>query len=449
MAYCRRSEYQKLIGTSRMVAIGLSKAIINYAPLGLTKEEKERLKEDVPTFLQMRFMTGINNFIARIFISAFAAAFALLGTVVLMKQNEKLEVQINIEEANRQSSLVFLMSNIMDKVDEELKDTFNTNHNTRKLTKQTVGRIAALSQSLKPYYYLQNGELIAKPLSPERGQLLLNLVKSNFDKKTYYQIYNQTTFQDADLQNAKLSFVILNNVNLSYANLSSAEFIGAILTNVNLSLANFNKAKLSGIKFIGTDLSYAKFHNALLDGSHFNNVDLSFADFSYANLSYANLNDTLFISPDIFGIKHNGANLYFTKFIGADLSNTNLRLVRNLETYQISQAKTLYKCKFPKYLATEIEELKKRNHAFLQWQVATRVSINIATKRYCDEKVAQLYCQPLKIENGALTYYVANSSLLRCALLATAMYKARRTMYSLLKIQVRRSYVSSYCRQTQ
>lgn len=350
----RRSEYQKLIGTSRMVAIGLSKAAINYAPLGLNIEEKERLKEDVPVFLQMRFMTGINNFIARIFIGAFAAAFGLLGTVVLMKQNEKLEVQINIEEATRRSSLVFLMSNIMDKVDEELKDTFNTNHNTRKLTPQTIGRIAALSQSLKPYYYLQDGQLIKQPLSPERGQLLLNLLNSKLDTITYKQIYKQTTFQFSALQNAKMENADLRNVDLRNANLRYTGLGNTNFGDANLRDADFRDTNLSDADLQNADLQNADFRNANLRNVDFCNADLRNIYLRKADLHNADFGDANLGDADLFK-----ANLHNVDLSNANLYGADLRGAKKLTKYSFTLAKTLYECQFPSSLKTQIEELKQ------------------------------------------------------------------------------------------
>ena len=44
-----------------------------------------------------------------------------------------------------------------------------------------MGRISALSRSLKQYRFLDpaTGQLIEKPLSPERGQMVLTLVASS------------------------------------------------------------------------------------------------------------------------------------------------------------------------------------------------------------------------------------------------------------------------------
>jgi len=102
-------------------------------------------------------------------------------------QNKRLDQQTNLQEAERRSSLVFLFSNIMDAIDSELKDSLNKKDT---LSKQLIGRIIALSTRLSPYRYLTEGDtLISHPLSPERGQLLVNLVESDLDSNTYKKIW--------------------------------------------------------------------------------------------------------------------------------------------------------------------------------------------------------------------------------------------------------------------
>ena len=107
-----------------------------------------------------------------------------------------------------------MMSNIMDKVDEELTKDWNGDKK-RNLSPQLIGRIAALSQSFRPYRFWQDSMLIEKPFSPERGQLLLALIKSELDTMTYKRIYDETTFDQAYLDGARLITPYLNMAKLS------------------------------------------------------------------------------------------------------------------------------------------------------------------------------------------------------------------------------------------
>ncbi len=125
-----------------------------------------------------------------ILVAIIPVAIFIVQTTLLYYQNQKIDAQnirldqqTNLQEAERRSSLVFLFSNVMDAVDRELRDKTNP---SRKLSKPLRGRIIALSRRLEPYKYLTEGDtLSAKPLSPERGQLLINLVESDLDSVTY------------------------------------------------------------------------------------------------------------------------------------------------------------------------------------------------------------------------------------------------------------------------
>jgi len=110
---------------------------------------------------------------------------------LLAAQNERLDQQINLEEGSRRSSLIFLMSNIMDKMGEELKAPDNPDNI---LSDALIGRIVSLSQALRPYRYLDTDQLINQPLSPERGQLLISLTNSSLHESTYEKLFAKADF---------------------------------------------------------------------------------------------------------------------------------------------------------------------------------------------------------------------------------------------------------------
>lgn len=139
--------------------------------------------------------------------------------VLLDTQNYRLNLQNNLIEAERRGALVILMSNIMDQMNEEIKQqkldtTFNDSLGYS-LSDPLIGRIAALSQGFLPYRYLDGDTLTEKVVSPERGQLLLSLVKSRLDSSTYQKIYRSTTFSHAYLERADLSEADLSDADLS------------------------------------------------------------------------------------------------------------------------------------------------------------------------------------------------------------------------------------------
>jgi len=150
---------------------------------------------DVSTHILWR-LTRIGLF--AIMAALIPISILLVQTYILSKQNEKLEYQNKrieqqtfLQEAERRSSLVFLFNNVLDKIDQELKDQKGI---TDTLSEPLIGRITALSKALKPYRYLDGDEIIEKPISPERGQLLISLIGCNLDSLTYRKSFPKQIF---------------------------------------------------------------------------------------------------------------------------------------------------------------------------------------------------------------------------------------------------------------
>jgi len=196
------------------------------------------------------------------------------------RQNKRLDQQTYLQEAERRSSLVFLFSNIMDAVDKELKDDYSGD-DIRNLSPQLVGRIVALSTRLKPYRYLDGDVLTVKPLSPERGQLLVSLLSSDLDSLTMKEIFLKADFRYADLEGANLVRAYLNGVNLEGADLRNATLINASLVGANLYGADAEGADLSNTNLNNADLRHANGYS-----SNFSSADLMRTDFSYAWLAF-------------------------------------------------------------------------------------------------------------------------------------------------------------------
>lgn len=233
------------------------------------------------------------------------AAFVggLLTTMLLIQQNQLITTQnkfikeqSSLSEGARRSSLVFLMGEIMQAVNEELKDKPTTPyHKDRKLSPQLIARIAALSHSLKPYRYLDSDTLIPKPLSPERGQLLINIAYLKLDTvESLTTIFMECNFAQADLIEASMKNTYLRGVNLKYADMR-----GILLENSDLREANMNFSDLTGAKLKNTDLR----------GTYLQESDLRVSDLEGADLRAGHLE---------------GADLRYTNLKGTDLSYTNL-----------------------------------------------------------------------------------------------------------------------------
>ena len=228
---------------------------------------------------------------------------------LLNQQNTRLDQQTYLQEAERRSSLIFLMSNILDNMDVELKEDLGV-PGVRDLSPQLIGRIIALSNSLRPYRYLSGDSLVGREISPERGFLLLSIVSSEIDNRSLRRIYKSADFSFADLKNAVLSGEFLGSINLTAANLD-----GALLDEADLSGANLSDAELNEAVLARANLREARLRNSKL-----NKAIIESANLSRANLSGADLRRATLISADLQSANFSNANLS-----GADISSALLR----------------------------------------------------------------------------------------------------------------------------
>ncbi len=206
--------------------------------------------------------------------------FAVLPSVLLLhqntllnQQNKKIQDQTHLAEASRRSAQMFIMGEVLSDVNTELNQRST-------LSSVLVGRIVSLSHAMKPYRYIVGNELIDKPISPERGQLLITLAKSNISKSFFVDyILQQADFTQAELANTRLPNTVLRDINLTQANLFNSD-----LENTDLSFAILSKANLANVDFTDailkrTNFSYANLANAnlrfaVLDGANFSNTNL-------------------------------------------------------------------------------------------------------------------------------------------------------------------------------
>ncbi len=214
---------------------------------------------------------------------------------LILNQNRRLDQQIHLDEANRRSSFIFLMDNILSSIAEELKTSRD-----RRLSDALVGRIVSLTQALRPYRYLENDELTARQLSPERGQLLFALTNSLLHHETYDRIFERANFSYADLRDANFTDAYLRGANLafsyfSYANFANADLAGADFSDAYLENARFTNTYLPGVVFQRTNLRRSQFvdvvmHDANLEECDMREVILS-GNFSRCNLEGARIDE--------------------------------------------------------------------------------------------------------------------------------------------------------------
>ncbi|NUQ23084.1 MAG: pentapeptide repeat-containing protein [Saprospiraceae bacterium] len=320
---------------------------------------RQGVRSILPRLLNLFFWGRIRNWWWQWIIGIFVSIGGLTGTVLLMNQNALIQRQMSLDEANRRSALVVLMSNIMDKVDREIEKQQDLLPKGERdsarfqLSQSLIGQIAALSHSFKPYRYMSGDTLIPEPLSPERGLLLITLTLLPLDTPTLIKIYRSATFQQADLQDAILSRAFLREADLRGANLDGAILVEADLTGANLSFADLDLADLRGANLIRAKLTEAKMRQAILVQ----------ANLRWAYLRGANLREVHLEETNLRGAYLRWANLRWANLRGANLVETNLReanlIGADLREADLSNTFSLYQCKgIPENILTKLKQEK-------------------------------------------------------------------------------------------
>lgn len=274
---------------------------------------------------------NFRRWVVIVFQSLMVGLAGVLGTILLYNQNKlliqqnqllnqqniRLDQQTYLQEAERRSSLVFLMGNILDAINQELKEDVGV-AGVRDISPQLIGRVIALSNSLRPYRYLGSDSLVGRELSPERGYLLLAIVSSEIDKRSLRRIYRSADFSFADLKKAVLSGEYLVGINLTGAELEGAFLDEADLSNANLSEAELSDAVLARSNLKDASLRNSKMSKTSLQSANFSGANLSGADLRNANLSSATLQNAHLTAANLAG-----ANVSYANFSNAELDHIN------------------------------------------------------------------------------------------------------------------------------
>jgi len=219
-------------------------------------------------------------------------------TDLIKSQNYLVKQQVLLSEASRRSAQTFILGDVLSDMNTELENIANKK---RVLSSTLTGRIISLSRVMKPYKYLVGETVINKPLSPERGQLLLSLLESEIDTAFLrIEIFKKANFQYADLEGAILRGKNLNDLDLSHSNLSNSiiencslfktKFSGeSDLTNAKIWFSNASKAEFfdcncRGLSVVESSLEDSFFRGANLEGANFASGTLKNSDFRKTSL---------------------------------------------------------------------------------------------------------------------------------------------------------------------
>lgn len=245
-------------------------------------------------------------------IGVVAILFALLPTTLMIyqnhllkTQNKKIQEQTYLAEASRRSAQMFIMGDVFSDINTEL-----TTNKSKRLSNTLVGRIIGLSRAMKPYRYLVNDKLIENAISPERGQLLITLFKSDVNPTFFVdQILRESDFTKSELIGANLYNVVLRDINLSGSNLSKASLVNVDGRRANLENVNLQNVDLGNANFSNSVLKNANLSGVILLNTKLNNADITGAILENAIVDRADW--LTYIKDDL---KLKGANALFENY---------------------------------------------------------------------------------------------------------------------------------------
>jgi uncharacterized protein YjbI with pentapeptide repeats len=235
-------------------------------------------------------------------IGALGLLLAWQANALLHSQNERLDVQTHLAEAQRRAGLIFELTSILDQVHIE-RDASRSNAGSMFSPSPELGaRIVGLSRSLRPYYFVsyspiqRNGTssevkdaasiwtlltpfsqlmgpnspvLGPRPVSPERAQLLLTVAASHID--LFAPSLRGATFAYADL-----SGNLIDNVSLTAVDLQGASFRNSKLKDVRFDKRQgvHLPARLDNADFTCASFANVFMYWAILDGAKFAHVEM-------------------------------------------------------------------------------------------------------------------------------------------------------------------------------
>jgi len=214
---------------------------------------------------------------------------------ILEIQNDRIYQQNLLQEASRRNNLQFEISSILDLIDQELKNDYNKN-GKRDLSPELEGRIIALNSRLEPYYFIEGKNLIDKPLSQERGQLLISLINSKLEKSAFKNIVKRMDLKNIDLRNLTVVDADLSDIDFIEAEFSNAKFINSNLSGTYFRDSNLSRASFKDCKMIGLYTSSTIWESTYFENTDFSKSEVFRCDFTNSTFKKVIL-DSLHIDP--------------------------------------------------------------------------------------------------------------------------------------------------------
>lgn len=255
---------------------------------------------------------------------------------LIKNQNIRMDQQTHLIEADRRSSLVFVLGEILSDLGDELKYKDDSKRNISATLK---GRIVSLCMAMKPYRYLDKDSMIEKPISPERGQLLLSLLESDVTKTSMQEILTSANLEYADLKDAFLPEGYFKYGRLSYSNFDNAHLEQSNFALAELQFSSFRKAVIKGVDARNTKFPYADLSYVEAMESDFRKSDFSYAKLTGADLRDTDLRQAKFKGADLTGVRLGNALISSEKWF-EELEAQNVKGIDDLEDeYSIIKGK--------------------------------------------------------------------------------------------------------------
>lgn len=225
-----------------------------------------------------------------------------------------------VTESLRNSRNVELMAGLLLEV--EKYSAINPNI---PIPESLIERLASLSQTLKPYRTLGPDDDSVRTLSPERGRLLVTLMRMPLDSLSAMRIRQACTFVRSDLRDLDLSGLDLSHVNLREADLSFTRLSRSKLDGADLSKAALKGIDLRGSSVQRTSFVHADLKHALLDSADLTGANLNGAHLENAQLRNANLHNASIQWAFLNGVVSVGSNYKAADLTRSELKNGNFQ----------------------------------------------------------------------------------------------------------------------------
>lgn len=207
---------------------------------------------------------------------------------LIAAQNKRLDEQTYLAEAERRSSYVFLLANVIDQVREDLISSGGDS-----LSNSTIAMISSTSLGFKPYRLLE-ADSLSRLVSPERGQLLIYLVNLKMKKQIYDKIYKYTDFSYSEVNDGYMQNAYLKNAHLEFSNFKGTILTGANMDGANLKNANFMYSTLANVDFNSASTMYMNIDRSFVQKNFFIDFKNSFKPY---RKEFASLDDKGLMNP--------------------------------------------------------------------------------------------------------------------------------------------------------